>query len=581
MTDTRIAFVEKVAPCLKKRVKVFWTQYPNKQERAAFLIDGQEVLRMYDWIHYRELGYYPHRDLLEIQMLLERDIIPSSTFRRAVYDFSNLSRDEVIYSTNPVLRAFGMLDKRVGKRTLEKIEAAFESKFVQRLLRLRLEAEGMKVPEYLQTGQLTDLIKPQLTQALVGDGRKHQNSLTASNKTRDIQSLLKGLLRKEDPLKREDLDTPASIYVYDVFSALKDKDKQELFCQSIIFLLAKSKLVDMSDLKRIKALCHLAADQESWLKPLKSWQVPGYNETKQLASLLRHLFATFEMPLFMDSAWSEDDALHRDWYKHIGAGKNIRTATGLPVVLTSAMAHYFLQAPPNYSINGAIRYGQIMSLSGNQTIADACICTRLEDSFQNDDFTLSFFRFLVKNPMLDTAWVGPMIDFLWQQKFEDRVVHLESGEVINRGPESPNLTMKGRTVDSLLKQVENWHNLLGRGKPKLPDAIWTQSKISPFTFVEGQDKNQKTWRIRELSSTQALRLDGLTLKHCVVSFADSCKRGESTIWSMTLDQEKILTIEVSSKLKKIRQVRGLRNRMATPKEKEIISRWAQMENLEY
>lgn len=580
MTDTRILFRERLAPCLKKRVKVFWTEYANSQERAAFLIDGEEVLRMYDWIFYRELGYHPGRDPLEIQMLLERDIISSDTFRIAVCNFANLSREEVIYSTNPILRAFGMLDKRVGKRALEKIEASFESKFVQRLLRLRLEAEGMKVPEYLQDGALTDLIKPQLTAPELNP-ETHGKSLTVSNLTRDMKALLNALLRRENPLDRKDLDTPVAAFVFDIFHALPSKETQENFQQSMLYLVDKSKLVDMSDLKRIKSLCHLVRDSPDWLKPLNLWQPPGHNESKQLTSLLRYLFASFEMPAFMDSAWSEDDDLHRVWYKHIGAGRNIRTASGLPVPLTSAMAHYFLQAPAGYSVNGAIRYGQILALGGNSTFADACLSTRLEDNFQNEDFTLSFFRFLAKNPLLDPVWLGPMIDFLWQQKFEERLVHLESGEVVNQGPESPNLTMRGRTVDSLIKQVERWHNLMGRGKGKQSDAIWPLSKINPFTFVEGQGKNERIWQIRELSSTQALRAEGIALSHCAVSYANSCKSGTASLWSMTLEQEKILTIEVSMKLKKIRQVRGLRNRMATAKEKGIISRWAQVENLEY
>lgn len=44
--------------------------------------------------------------------------------------------------------------------------------------------------------------------------------------------------------------------------------------------------------------------------------------------------------------------------------------------------------------------------------------------------------------------------------------------------------------------------------------------------------------------------------------------------------EKLLTIEVDTAERQIRQVRGKRNRRPTEKEKEVIQRWATQEGLE-
>ena len=52
----------------------------------------------------------------------------------------------------------------------------------------------------------------------------------------------------------------------------------------------------------------------------------------------------------------------RDWFVHIGDGKNIRSA-GTPIPLTKLMAHHFMQAPDEITIEGALRWGQILTRS--------------------------------------------------------------------------------------------------------------------------------------------------------------------------------------------------------------------------
>ena len=45
-------------------------------------------------------------------------------------------------------------------------------------------------------------------------------------------------------------------------------------------------------------------------------------------------------------------------------------------------------------------------------------------------------------------------------------------------------------------------------------------------------------------------------------------------------KRKILTIEVAPREKVIRQVRGRRNRLATPKERDLLGKWADQEGLQ-
>ena len=74
----------------------------------------------------------------------------------------------------------------------------------------------------------------------------------------------------------------------------------------------------------------------------------------------------------MDAVWfiedGEEARRQQDWFSHIGAGQNMRTAE-VPTELSKKMAHHFLQAPEHYTIEEALRYGQIKGQGGGDDLA--------------------------------------------------------------------------------------------------------------------------------------------------------------------------------------------------------------------
>ena len=330
----------------------------------------------------------------------------------------------------------------------------------------------------------------------------------------------------------------------------------------------------------------MSAVHDNWIKPLEEWKPLSHNRKKQFASLARHLWAQYDIPLFMDKAWLEGNADQQQWYKDIGTGKNIRNSGNLLVPLTKKMAHCFLSAPEEYSIESALRWGQIHALGGDRRLADAILTTRLVEDFRDNDFWLSVIRFFVKNPMLDTVHISPIVDYIWNQKYEDRIIFVDRGVAEEAAPEQPNFSMRGRTVNSLLRAVEAWHSQLGK-ESKGGNLQWSKSGVSEFRFVEGnkKSKNMKIWRIKELLSSKELVAEGRQMRHCVATYASSCHREKCSIWTLDLEteegKEKLLTVEVNNTTKEIRQIRGKRNRYATDYEKAIIKRWASREELIY
>ena len=340
----------------------------------------------------------------------------------------------------------------------------------------------------------------------------------------------------------------------------------------------------LKDASYIKGIEMIANHADSWIRPLEMWHVKRHNRDWQFSQLLRHLFVKYDVPQFMDSVWFTENETYQNWYIHIGIGQNIRTAPALPVTLTKKMAHNFLSAPKHYNVDEALRWGQVQTLGGDRRLMDALRGTRLIENFNNDDFWLSVIRFFIANPMLDVSHVHPIIDFIWNQKFENQRVFVERGVAEEIGPLQPNFNMKGRTPKTMLRQVNDWHRQLGK-ETRIGKYEWEHSNIGDLHLKEGSlEKNGVTfWWIRELLSTDELIDEGRAMNHCVSTYSQSCFDGKTSIWTMETEdgygKQKLLTIEVSLEEHLIKQVRGKRNRLPTVKERSILKRWTRKEQL--
>ncbi len=336
----------------------------------------------------------------------------------------------------------------------------------------------------------------------------------------------------------------------------------------------------------VDGLLAMARHSLGWIRPIGDWKPRTHNARRQFSSVARHLFADWPVPAFADSAWflgnSTEAVRQQKWFLHIGRGHNIRTAD-LPLAYTKRMAHHFMQAPPDLTVDSALRWGQIHGLGGNARLVRAIVGTRLGSSFEHDDFWTTVLQCFIANPMLDLAHVGPIIDFIHQQRFVSQDVFVAPGVVERRGPPQPNFTMKGRTRASLLRQVEAWHRTLA--KTAQPQAEWPHSGIHDFEFIEGSERggNLKIWTITELLSAKALAAEGRAMKHCVATYAHSCASGVCSIWTLEVEtfegRTKVLTVELQNRTRLICQARGKCNLLPGEKQRGILRRWAEQAGL--
>ena len=568
---------------ISKRFRIQMTTYRPfySDGRCWFEIDGKEIINMCDFKYYPQMFSLEREEPQQVarRKLQDENLFPKGTVYYALLHYINLSIDDIIASENLIIRAVGMLDSRLGKRRLKKVDVAQENPLVRRLYLLRCDVEGIYtgIEEDLTSRVDAQWIKPSKKDPEIA--KQADAKLIASKATKlttFISKVYSGTITEEQV--HNDVQKP-------LFTLLKFTEAKERECVAdrLVYLDKKSKLLQNAQF--VKGVINILGDSAHWIRNLHEWEPNSHNSDKQFSSLLRYLFAEYEVPQFMNDAYHTGNEIHKYWFRHIGTGSNIRTAEGLPIPLTKKVAHHFLEAPESYPINGALRYAQIVALGGDRYLADAVLETRLLEGFSHDEFWQSVLRFFVNNPMLDRVHVLPIIDFIWHRKFEPRMEFVEEGVLREVGPEQPHFSMRGRTAESLLAHVEEWHRRLGR-EVKSGKFQWSKSDIADFSYVEGSEesKNMKRWTIRELLTSNQLIAEGRAMRHCVASYAYSCHSGKTSIWTMEShtkeESVKHVTIEVSRADKKIRQIRGKANRLASDKERSVIGRWVQGEGLE-
>ena len=343
-------------------------------------------------------------------------------------------------------------------------------------------------------------------------------------------------------------------------------------------LLGGEILIDGNIKYYIDGIIQINNHKGQWIRGIEDWKPKSRKLRVQFTSLAHHLFAKYEVPAFMDLVWFRSDKggyKYRNWYVHLGRGKNIRTAN-TPIKLTKKVAHYFLQAPDDYSIEEAIKFGEIKSLKGDRRLVEAILSTPLARGFRNNEFWNSVYKFFIENPFIDRAQVGPIIDYINNQKYLSWEEVVAPGVAEIRLPPQPNFSMTGRDPNTLLLRVDAWHRQISKIIPS-KNLFFKKSGINPF--VKGK---KEKWVITELLSGTELMQEGREMHHCVASYARSCALGKCSIWSMSFNDgyinKKCITIEVL-KDGRIVQCRGRYNRLPSATELNVIIDWALKEKL--
>jgi len=161
---------ENFADSVRGRVEIWNTRYRKSHDEegeAWVTIDKKRVFSMGTYTYfvesYREAnrlreesgcidfhdpdqreGYHLSSHQAD-KLVRDRGVFPLWDVNRSLFESLSLSIDDAIKSENPIIRAFGTLDRRFGKRRLKKFDDSNEHPLVRMLYWFRCEAEGIKM----------------------------------------------------------------------------------------------------------------------------------------------------------------------------------------------------------------------------------------------------------------------------------------------------------------------------------------------------------------------------------------------------------------------------------------------------
>lgn len=340
----------------------------------------------------------------------------------------------------------------------------------------------------------------------------------------------------------------------------------------------------MSD--RVEAIWlfrNLAQHCNDFARPAQEWS--GSDGSLHLAtdSLVKHLFSEREMPRFLSWVWfggdQTFDETKRSWFLRFARGDRFRSCD-LPIALTRRMEHMFLQAEDHFTLESALRNAELRVMGFNTEVVEALLSTRLGSHLEHGEFWRTVFHFLLRyQDSLDKKSVQQLVGYIHHVRFEPVPTATKSG--LTSAPAQPDFSLKGRTLDSLMRLVRTWAK---EGDSRY--ARWDAANIEPFFERQtNEDGDEVIWWIQELTTSRELREEGKAMRNCLGSYYDMlCYYECSHIFSLRKRvgsgrSKSIASIEVDHDDRTIIQAYRSANRPLAGTSLDIVNRWAKRENL--
>jgi hypothetical protein len=254
------------------------------------------------------------------------------------------------------------------------------------------------------------------------------------------------------------------------------------------------------------------------------------------------------------------------------SGQGVKGLVGseiLPVPLTRRMCHLLTNPDGQRSLVANLRHAQVLVHGGNPALADLLGRVMMDNvsGGQEERFRDHVIQWLCRQSDLRADEVEPLWDYMSHCRVQD-----------------PDFRLKGRTPASLRRGMLAWHKER-RNLARLADQrdyaasgfrslLWRKT-----TEVKGKQVPGDEWKVCEILEPRQLAVEGSNMHHCVATYHDAVRSGLCSIWTLTLNGERRLTVEVRNRQKVVIQARGRCNRLPRPTEVKYLHRWAQRNGL--
>jgi PcfJ-like protein len=318
------------------------------------------------------------------------------------------------------------------------------------------------------------------------------------------------------------------------------------------------------------------------LRPPTDWRcrIKSRSEEKRFLDLVRFSFARYRVAAYLERAWIaeiDDDFVDqvtapnpadmrragapdmRCWYLVAAQGGSLYKQQAHPW-LSKQECHHFLTAPADVgSLRQAMWYAVARAHADNRDAAFKVARSKIAGYSIASSWWKEVARFFARNPTTIHE-IGDLVDFLFVAKQEDGA-----------------FTLKGRTLATLHRRMDDWHRTLRRSQT-IGGGAWAGSPLPDVDYKTGKDHHRAIWRFRQIKTGNELFREGQRMHHCVASYKFACVHGYISIWSLTSEfpigrLNRGVTLEVT-KDGRIVQCRGFANRLPYGNEVTMAKRWA-------
>ncbi|MFP9114975.1 PcfJ domain-containing protein [Flavobacterium sp. RHBU_3] len=350
-------------------------------------------------------------------------------------------------------------------------------------------------------------------------------------------------------------------------SAANHTWKRETFYRLLMVMYGKKCYGVLRNPAYIDVLANISRFGNKTVRPIEDWTKDSLTADGQLASIIRYLFAVYEVPQFMEHVFAESNIVHMLWYIQLGRGDSVLSLCAFPAKFTHKMAHEFRNTPGHvYTIDQAIRRAQALGYGATHKLAE------------NIAWSVNVAE------IKDNAFRAKMIQFVAKHARGAQFVEVESvmGYVAEKHGEATGFKLKGRAWAALVKAAREHEVEKAKRLAAEMRGDWKPVAIADYEAVE----EMYTYRIVQLVTSEELYEEGREMSHCVADYADDCAEGEIAIFSVrsfNADYDgyyTLATLEYSVTENAIVQAQGRFNENVSAEAEKHILAWTKAEGID-
>ena len=390
---------------------------------------------------------------------------------------------------------------------------------------------------------------------------KSKNLLNKKNKLKKIKlpEFIKLAGEKEiEPENHRDYNL-----LYSLYTKTENKEEMLFFFDSIKNLKISFKNADDENLI---ALQNIFNNKEKWITDINRFTLKTKNLKKAIIQLSEYLFVKYEInKIYNELIFTKEKF---NIFIEIGKGESPKKVISnyLPNYnLTKKMIHKLNSEKTNLTFNKRIRELQLTGFQ-NKIIQEVLKSFKANDFIEDENLFMEYLIYLNNKDlsMLDSTQIMPIFDYI--KHFKRICIQREI-----------NFKLKDYSLSRLYEDMIQWHRELGKTKH---DYQWEGLKLPTYNKITYKDNDEnliKEVKIIELTSSNELRKEGKEMKHCVASYARSCKNGVCAIFSLKIKDYDALhfkskaTIEVRNN--QAVQIRAKHNLNVNASDMNYINEW--------